>query len=217
MITTLFTDPLFFFLSLFSLIVAITIHEFAHAKAADHLGDPTPRLQGRVTLNPIAHIDLYGLIFLLLVGFGWGRPVQFDPFNLKHPRRDAAIISFAGPLSNIILASVLSILISLFIFIDNPILIIIGTLVFSPMILMNLMLAVFNMLPIHPLDGFKIVGGLLSEEQAREWYQLERYGMNFLLLLIIPFNGSSMLSTILGPILNFLAGIFLQSRVPFTF
>lgn len=217
MITTLFTNPLFFFLSLFSLVVAITIHEFAHAKAADQLGDPTPRLQGRVTLNPMAHIELYGLLFLLLVGFGWGRPVQFDPFNLKHPRRDAAIISFAGPLSNVILASILSIVLRLFIFIDNPILIAIGSLLFVPMILMNLMLAVFNMLPVHPLDGFKIVGGLLSEEQAREWYQLERYGLIFLLLLIIPLGGSSMLSSILGPILNFLSGIFLPSPVPFSF
>jgi Zn-dependent protease len=217
MITTLFTNPLFFFLSLFSLVVAITIHEFAHAKAADHLGDPTPRLQGRVTLNPMAHIELYGLLFLLLVGFGWGRPVQFDPFNLKHPRRDAAIISFAGPLSNVILASILSIVLRLFIFVDSPILIAIGSLLFVPMILMNLMLAVFNMLPVHPLDGFKIVGGLLSEDQAREWYQLERYGLIFLLLLIIPLGGSSMLSSILGPILNFLSGIFLPSPVPFSF
>ncbi len=147
MITTLFTNPLFFFLSLFSLVVAITIHEFAHAKAADQLGDPTPRLQGRVTLNPMAHIELYGLLFLLLVGFGWGRPVQFDPFNLKHPRRDAAIISFAGPLSNVILASILSIVLRLFIFIDNPILIAIGSLLFVPMILMNLMLAVLICFP----------------------------------------------------------------------
>jgi len=92
-----------------ALLSAITVHEFAHAFMAERLGDPTPRLQGRLTLNPLAHLDPLGTLMLFIIGFGWGKPVQFDPYNLKNPRRDAALISFAGPLSNIILASILSI------------------------------------------------------------------------------------------------------------
>ena len=209
MIATLFTDPLFFFLALISIVIAITIHEFAHAKTADYLGDPTPEMQGRVNLDPRSHLDLYGLLFLLLFGFGWGKPVQFDPFNLKNPRRDAALISIAGPASNIALATLCSILIRLFTFIDIPVLTTISYIIFPPLIMLNLILCVFNLLPIHPLDGFKIVGGLLNEHQSHEWYKLERYGLIFLLMLIIPFGGRAMLSTILGPVLNFLYAFFI--------
>ncbi|MEK7065464.1 MAG: site-2 protease family protein, partial [Patescibacteria group bacterium] len=99
MLDQLATNPLGFLFWLIALVVAITIHEFSHAYAADRLGDPTPRLQGRLTLNPLAHLDPLGTLMLLIARFGWGKPVVFDPFNLRHPRRDAAIISFAGPLS----------------------------------------------------------------------------------------------------------------------
>lgn len=211
MITSLFSNPIYFFLSLISIVIAITIHEYAHAKTADYLGDPTPGLQGRLTLNPKAHIDLYGLFFLILFGFGWGRPVQFDPFNLKHPRRDSAIISIAGPISNIILATICSLLLRLFLFLDIPVVSTIGSLLLQSVIMLNLVLAVFNLIPIHPLDGFKIVGGILPEHQAREWYQLERYGIIFLLMLLIPFSGSSMLSTFLNPIILFLSRIFIPA------
>jgi len=213
MIFTLFSNPILFLLLALSIVVAITVHEFAHAKMADHLGDPTPSLQGRVTLNPLAHLDLYGTIFLLFVGFGWGKPVQFDPFNLDNPRRDAALISFAGPASNFIIAIACALLAQLFIFLGIPALTTIGLLILSPMIMMNVMLGVFNLLPVHPLDGFKIVGGILSEDHAREWYQLERYGMLFLLMLIIPFGGESMLHTILDPMLGFLYNILLPSQI----
>ncbi len=196
-------------MALISIVIAITIHEFAHAKTADYLGDPTPGIQGRVNLDPRSHLDLYGLLFLLLFGFGWGKPVQFDPFNLKNPRRDAAIISIAGPTSNILLATICSILLRLFILIGNPLLTTISFIIFPPLIMLNLMLCVFNLLPVHPLDGFKIVGGVLSDDQAREWYKLERYGLIFLLMLIIPFGGKTMLSTILGPVLNFLYALFI--------
>jgi Zn-dependent protease len=104
MLNLLSESPFLFVIAIVNLVIAITVHEFAHAFAADRLGDPTPRLQGRVTLNPTKHLDLYGSLFMILAGFGWGKPVEFDPFNLREPRRDAAIISFAGPLSNIIMA-----------------------------------------------------------------------------------------------------------------
>jgi len=179
--------------------VAITIHEFSHAWMADYLGDPTPRLSGRLKLNPLVHLDTFGLLFLFLFGFGWGKPVPFDPYNLKNPRRDAALISFAGPVSNFILAVILSLIVKL---VNIPLL----AGFFIPVIYLNIILGVFNLIPINPLDGFKIVGGILNEEQAKEWYQLERYGMIFLLLLIIPFGGSSMLDIIIRPIITFVMG-----------
>ena len=192
MLDLLTQSPIVFALYLGALLIAISIHEFSHAFVADKLGDPTPRLQGRVTLNPRAHIDLMGILFLFMFGFGWGRPVQFDPFNLKSPRRDAALISVAGPISNFLLAIILSIIYHLTL---SPYLII--------FIQLNVMLGVFNLLPIHPLDGFKIVGGLLPEDKAREWYQLERYGILFLILLILPIGKGSMISSIISPAIAF--------------
>jgi len=99
-----FSNPLLLILWLAALIIAVTIHEFAHAFAADRLGDPTPKLMGRLTLNPLAHLDVLGTLMLLIARFGWGKPVQFDPFNLRHPRRDSAIISLSGPVANFLLA-----------------------------------------------------------------------------------------------------------------
>ena len=134
---------------------------------------------------------------MLIAGFGWGRPVQFDPFNLKNPRRDAAIISFAGPLSNIILAVTLAIILQI---IELPLL--------YPFIYLNVTLAVFNLIPVHPLDGFKIVGGFLSPEKAHEWYQLERYGFIFLLAMILPIhNGMSMISWLISPPVRFIMSL----------
>jgi len=209
MLSYLFSNPLMFVFSLIALFVAITIHEFSHALAADFLGDPTPRLQKRLTLNPKAHLDPFGLLFLFFFGFGWGRPVEFDPFNLKNPRRDAAIISLAGPTSNLILALILSILLKLFIFFKIKTLYTIGSLFFVPMIYLNVVLAVFNFLPIHPLDGFKIVGGVLPEKQAKDWYDLEKYGIIFLLMMFFPLGKSSMIDLVIKPAVNFFLNLFL--------
>lgn len=191
-------SPLIFALYLGALLIAISIHEFSHAFVADKLGDPTPRIQGRVTLNPRAHIDLMGILFLFMFGFGWGRPVQFDPYNLRSPRRDAALISVAGPISNFLLAIILAVVLR---FTALPFLVI--------FIQLNVMLGVFNLLPIHPLDGFKIVGGLLPEDKAREWYQLERYGILFLILLILPIGKGSMISSIISPAITYVMRILL--------
>lgn len=203
MLNSFFSNPLYFLISIIALFIAITIHEFAHAWMADHLGDPTPRLAGRLTLNPLAHIDIFGLLFLFVSGFGWGKPVPFDAFNLKNPKKDAALISLAGPFSNLILALILSLLIRLFILFKLSFFIAIGYLLL-PVIYLNIILAIFNLLPVSPLDGFKIFGGLLPDEKAQEWYQLERYGFIFLLLLILPIGRSSMLDMIIKPVIDFL-------------
>src|SRR3989338_4707598 len=213
MLSYLFTNPLLFFVYLIALLVAIAVHEFSHAYAADYLGDPTPRLAGRLKLNPLAHIDGIGLLFLLFFGFGWGKPVGFDPYNLKNPRKDAAIISLAGPFSNFILASLLAICLKLILFFELASLQNIAYFIFVPMISLNIVLGVFNLLPIHPLDGFKIVGGVLSDDKAREWYQLERYGMIFLLMLIFPFGRSSLLDLIIRPVVSFLLNLLIPASV----
>jgi len=214
MLNYLFTNPLLFVIYLAALLFAIAIHEFSHAFMADYLGDPTPRLQGRLKLNPLVHIDNVGLLFLLFFGFGWGKPVQFDPYNLKNPRKDAGLISIAGPMSNFILATILSIVLRLFMLFNQQILITISSFIIIPFISLNIVLGVFNLLPISPLDGFKIVGGILPEEKAKEWYQLERFGMIFLLMLIFPLGSNgSMLDIIIRPVISFLMNLLIPMNI----
>lgn len=213
MLPYLFSNPLLFLIYIVSLLIAIAIHEFSHALMADYLGDPTPRLQGRLKIDPRVHIDPTGIIFLLLFGFGWGKPVEFDPYNLKNPRKDAALISIAGPISNLILAILLATILRLFIFFKLKILTTIGMFIFLPIIQMNLVLGIFNLIPVHPLDGFKIVGGILSKEKAKEWYSLQKYGWLFLILLIIPVGNSSMLDGVIRPIITFLFNLLMPERI----
>lgn len=207
MLGDLFNNPFAFFSWLIALIVAITIHEFSHAYAADRLGDPTPRVQGRLTLNPLAHLDPLGTLMLLIARFGWGKPVVFDPFNLRHPRRDAAIISIAGPVSNILLATILSLILRAGLTTDFAMLFYIFL---QPVIVLNVFLAVFNLVPIHPLDGFKIVEGILPPDYARQWHELESYGMIFLLLMVFPlFGGTAPISRLIMPPIRFILSLLL--------
>lgn len=193
----------FFFVAL-SLLVALVIHEFAHGWMADKLGDPTARHQGRLSLNPLAHLDPLGTLAILLTGFGWGKPVLFDPFNLKNPRRDAALIGLAGPLSNLLLAIVCGILLHIF---SLPLLL---TVTLISIVQFNLMLGIFNLIPIHPLDGGKILIGFLPRDLAYEYNAvLSQYGLLILLFLVFPFTGTSPVSLFLSPILRFLMNILI--------
>jgi len=209
MLGELFNNPFVFLSGLVSLVVAITIHEFSHALAADRLGDPTPRVQGRLTLNPLAHLDPLGTLMLLIARFGWGKPVVFDPFNLRHPRRDTAIISFAGPLSNLLLASLLSIILHVLLTTPSAM---IFYIIIQPIIVMNVFLAIFNLVPIHPLDGFKIVEGMLPREYAIQWRQLEPYGMIFLLFMVFPvFGGNAPVTRVIMPVIQFILRLLLPT------
>ncbi|MBU1323268.1 site-2 protease family protein [Patescibacteria group bacterium] len=180
-----------------ALLIAITIHEFSHALAADKLGDPTPSLAGRISLNPLKHLDPIGTLMLLFFRFGWGKPVPFDPFNLRHPKRDSALISLAGPASNLILASLLALLIR---FLPSVL-----SVLAIPLIIMNINLAVFNLLPIPPLDGAKILYGFLPRSWADEYNDfMGSYGSILLILLILPIGGSSLAINLILPVINLL-------------
>jgi Zn-dependent protease len=191
----LFENPIAALLTFVGVVLAIGIHEFAHAYAATKLGDPTPKMQGRLTLNPIAHLDAIGTLMIVMVGIGWGKPVEFNPSYLKDPRRDAGIVAVAGPVSNILMALVATILVYLFQatpFFDT------ASAVLIYFITLNLSLVVFNMIPIEPLDGFKVVGALLPPHMALQWEETRKYGLYVLLLLL--FTG--VIDRFMFPIVN---------------
>ena len=205
LITLLFQSPLTFVIIGIGLIVALTIHEFAHAYIADKLGDPTARALDRVTLNPLAHLDPIGTLAILLVGFGWGKPVPFDPYNLQDPKRDTLFIALAGPASNFILATALAAVIAL----TSPAAILAVPL--QIIIQINVMLGVFNLIPIPPLDGSKILAGILPAEHSIEYEKFaNRYSTILLLMFILPIiGGQSLASTIISPIINLIMNLLL--------
>ena len=180
------------------LIVAITAHEFAHALVADRLGDPTPRSLGRLSLNPLKHLDPIGTLMMIIARFGWGKPVPIDPYNFRSPRRDELLVSLAGPASNLILAASAGILNLLL----PPIL---GSILYL-FALINISLGLFNLLPLPPLDGSKIFLNLLPIESSLNWEEnLGRYGQLILIFLfILPIGGSNILSLLLSPPTSFL-------------
>lgn len=205
MLSTLFSSPLLFLIWAVGLILAISVHEYAHARIADQLGDPTPRSQGRLTLNPAAHLDPLGTLALLFLGFGWGRPVMFDPYNLRSPRRDSALIAIAGPISNLLFAAILSVIIKVF-----PIPHLLDS-IFSILITMNITLAIFNLVPIFPLDGEKILGGILPKDLYREFAAImSQYGTIILILMLLPIaGGTSPISALISPVISFVANLLL--------
>ena len=176
-------------LSLPGVIVAMTFHEFAHAWVATKLGDDTPRLQGRLNLNPMSHIDPVGLLSLLLLGFGWGRPVQINTRNINSKyslSKAEALVAVAGPVMNIIIAfiallasAILLITIDVF---TKPIQILITIL--QSITIVNLGLGVFNLIPVYPLDGSKVIGHFLSY-RAREWMIQNQFLLTIILFLVV--------------------------------
>lgn len=202
-------------------VFAVVFHEVAHGWIAEKLGDPTARKMGRLTLNPLRHIDLFGTIImpLLLIilhspVFGYAKPVPINPYNFKHPRRDMALSSLAGPGTNLVMALCFAFILRIALpalknhvpqaywdWFATPV----GLMSLYGVII-NIVLAVLNMIPIPPLDGSRIVFWLLPEKAGMAYYRLEPYGF-FILLALLYFNILGMIITpIIGPIITLLVG-----------
>lgn len=197
------------------ILLAVTFHEMAHGWVADKLGDPTARLLGRITLNPIKHLDPIGtLVFFLTHMIGWARPVPVNPLHFKDPVKGMMWVAIAGPVTNLFLAAVSAVIFRIILvsgllfdpsisFIIKPI-----YMMMQASVIINIGLAVFNILPIPPLDGSKILMGLLSREQAEVFARIEPYGFLILILLIM----TDIVSAILSPIIWFSVGVLLEGR-----
>lgn len=202
-------DPFAFLQSLVlkipALLLAVTVHEVAHGWVADRLGDPTARLAGRLTLNPLPHIDPFGAICFVLAGFGWAKPVPVDPRNLQRPVRDMALVGAAGPLSNFALAFLGLLALGVLPwpaigpFVGRPLL---GMLQY--IYLFNLALGIFNLIPLPPLDGGHFLPYLLPRGSWRWHHRLAQYGPMILLILVI----SGATRFIIGPVLVFMDRLY---------
>lgn len=201
-------------ISIIPILFAITVHEVSHGWIADKLGDPTARMMGRLTLNPIKHIDPIGTILvpgiLLLLGgfiFGWAKPVPITWQNLKHPRRDTALVAVAGPLSNLIMAILWAILFRTALGMHpQPINFAYALLVMSQIgVTINIILMVLNLIPIPPLDGSRVVSSLIPPKAAYQYERIEPYG--FFILLGLLFTG--ILQYIMMPFVRFFMNVLL--------
>ena len=175
-------NPQAFVAFVIAVVIAITVHEFSHAAVATIEGDRTPRSQGRLTLNPLAHLDPLGSIALVLAGFGWGKPVQFSPFQLRSQRVGAALVGLAGPASNFVLALLSAVVLRLVIYQG------VGEFTFlllQRMVELNIVLGVFNLVPIPPLDGSRLLSIFLPQKHQGIVYFLDQYGIFILLALLI--------------------------------
>jgi Zn-dependent protease len=210
--TDLFDDPLGFLsrlvLQIPALLVAVTVHELAHAVVADRLGDPTARRLGRITLNPLPHIDPLGAIAFVLAGFGWAKPVPVSARNLRHPVRDMAWVAAAGPLSNFAIAFVALVAVRLLgraggalPFVMDPLAgVLFWTYVF------NLALGIFNLIPLPPLDGGHFLPYLFPRASWSFIHQLEQVGPFLLILLVL--TGAT--RYVVQPIFNAVSGFYLS-------
>jgi Zn-dependent protease len=205
------------------LVIAITVHEFAHAWVADYFGDPTPRINGRVTLNPLAHLDPLGSLLILTVGFGWGKPVPINPYNLQRRSPAAGMwVSLAGPLSNFILAILAAIPLRLGL---SPDFGYISKILPTPanflvlFIVINLWLMLFNLIPIAPLDGEAVAGFFWPPSWARVLQQISRYGPIIFVLIawILPMFGFSPLSWLISPVETNLFNLLLGNTTLYSF
>ncbi len=197
------------------ILLALTIHECAHGWVADRLGDPTARMLGRVTLNPLKHLDPIGTLMLFFSGlFGWAKPVPVNPRNFKHIARDMMWVSLAGPISNLALAAVSAVIYKMFLM-GGPRLMFAMPTVYKPLFIMvqfsiiiNVSLAIFNMVPVPPLDGSKVLAYLLPADKAFAYSKIEPYGFMILLLLIV----SGAINRFVSPLVFFMVKILTGGR-----
>ncbi|MBI4338270.1 MAG: site-2 protease family protein [Chloroflexi bacterium] len=213
-------------LTVVALLVAVTVHEFSHALIATGLGDTLPRRQGRLSLNPVAHLDPLGTLMLFLVGFGWGKPVPINPLALRGDMfRSMSLVAVAGPLSNVATAVVAAIPFKLGVlawplsafgqgsFSSQAEAIV--ALVLAFVVVYNLLLAVFNLIPLFPLDGSRVVLGILPRDLAAGYARLEPWGPGVLLVLIVlgSFTDLDIIGRFLGPVVNALLSVLVGGRL----
>jgi Zn-dependent protease len=208
----LFDDPLGFFsrliLQIPALLVAVTVHELAHALVAERLGDPTARRLGRITLNPLPHIDPLGALAFVLAGFGWAKPVPVNAQNLRHPVRDMAWVAAAGPLSNFLAAFVALVAVRLLSRVGGALPFVIEPLagVIFWIYVFNLALGIFNLIPLPPLDGGHFLPYLFPGASWSFIHQLEQAGPFLLILLVM--TGAT--RYVVQPVFNVVSGFYLS-------
>ncbi len=190
--------------------IAITVHEASHGWLADKLGDKTARAMGRVTMNPLAHIDPIGTVVLPLLLiltrspfiFGWAKPVPVNPYNLRNPRKDMVWVGLAGPAANITTAVVFALILRSGMIVAGSI----SQIFVVQVILINLVLAVFNLIPIPPLDGYQILSGLLPREAAISYSRIQPYGMWILIALLFFGVIGTIIGSVVGILFRILVG-----------
>ena len=195
------------------ILLALTVHEFAHGYVAYRFGDPTARDQGRLTLNPLKHLDPFGTIAFFIIHIGWAKPVPVNPGYFKNPRKDMLWVALAGPAVNLALAVASAICVKFIWFIASSIpysamaeaIIVPLNEVLMASVWINLVLCIFNFIPIPPLDGSKILMGVLPPDMARSYASVERYG--FVIILVLAFTG--ILSKMIMPVIAFARNILL--------
>lgn len=191
-----------------TLIIALTVHEFAHAFVADRFGDDTPRLMGRLTLNPLKHLDVMGSLLLIIAGFGWAKPVQVNPAKLREHSKSAFMwVSVAGPIANLLLACLAAIPLRFNLIPSLPASTILPTAssFLVNFFVINLVLMVFNLLPLPPLDGEKVLEFLMPESWASQYAKIKPYGPIILLVIVfvLPRFGFDIVNLIMTPVLTF--------------
>lgn len=206
------SDPQRLISLVIALVVAISVHEAAHAFVAYKLGDPTAKLKGRLTLNPLAHLDIAGTIMLFLVGFGWGKPVPVNPFHFKNPVKDSALVSLAGPMSNFAVALLVSVPLNYLRSGMDPF---VFTLL-STIVDLNILLGIFNFLPFPPLDGSKIFAVFIPKEKQAGYFNFlqksQSYFIAFVLidlLILGRYFNFSIIWTIIGNLFFAIKSLFI--------
>ena len=207
----MFSDPISAMIVIAVFLMALTIHEFSHGYIAYILGDDTAKRQGRLTLNPLKHLDIFGSLMIIFVGVGWAKPVPVNPYNFKKMKTDMALTAVAGPASNFAVAIVAAVIFRVLTgYFDTPMNFTVQLFLFL-LVQVNVLLGLFNLLPVPPLDGSKIIGGFMPDDIYFRWSAWERQGF-YLLMMIFVISAVfrvPLIATIIFPPMSFIVGLLL--------